>query len=430
MRLCCLGNQTSAEGIRKLEDMVDTIRATLTQNSALPQMDGIAKVADGLKAKAEEKPGLTLVVVGAARGGKSTLIGKLAFQQDGKALKNPLPVDDGTSHVTIGLTKLMRDVLFSVAFKRLPKVTVGKLLAHFKSKSLSFATVVPEATLVLSALVGGEAIPTGFPGVTPALVAEARASTPDFPAGVAQADWTQAQQYAVIVACNKLVVMCLGDLAPFFEVVITAPWLPDVVLYDTPGLGEGRYDPLVKYALEKSDVIIPCNKGAPIPDSLFGVCLRLLTSKDLASKEEPILNTAPMFLILEAFGDNELAVFKIKNGLQAASLAAVRDAFREQRQIQHYAALVMDAVEERFASDYARHYRHDHREHLFKHFRETLLVEPDQPEGHDPLLTATLIAELTKRAHFLPRATYLDTLLNLVYQVRNSCRLLAVVSFA
>jgi hypothetical protein len=80
-----------------------------------------------------------------------------------------------------------------------------------------------------------------------------------------------------------------------------------------------------------------------------------------------------------------------------------------------------------FATEYGRRHRHDLREHFFEHFRETLLVSADQVAEGTPLLTDELITKLINRANFRMRATYLDTMLNLVHQARNKCLFLTTV---
>eukprot|EP00045_Choanoeca_perplexa_P018175 m.280942 g.280942 ORF g.280942 m.280942 type:complete len:1204 (-) comp17737_c0_seq9:5604-9215(-) len=417
-------NETNPQAVRKFESLCHDIETTLASDPRLPQKPvDIASLGRQLKKEAEEKKSLTLAVTGSARTGKSTTLGKLAFEQDGKLLKNPLPTDDGTSHVTIHLTKLEQADGFSVTFEPLPGDVSHDLRAHFAKKGYE-AMQAPAASLALDQLLATGSTPSqaAFPMITPAAIKQVQDKSPGFPKGVLQDHWTQVQEYAVITACYELVAHCLRDLSAFFTLVIRAPWLPDVILYDTPGLGDGKYDPLVKYVLQQSQIIVPCNKGAPIPESQFSDYIRML-----ATSEAHLLRNAPVFLIIEKFGDRELKTFKQAHDMTTATDEQVKEEFRKQHQTHHYGVKVMNGVEARFATGYGRGFRHDNREQLFKLFRETLLVDAVQ-EDSGPMLREQLIVELRKRAYFRSQATYLDTLLSFVYQVRNACRLFATTT--
>jgi hypothetical protein len=236
-------------------------------------------------------------------------------------------------------------------------------------------------------------------------------------------DWSKADQYKFVkLACDMLAASpSFKELAQFFVLEIRGPWLPkNVAMWDAPGLGDGRFSPLVQHAMLNSQVIIPYNKGMPIAAGTIIECMQLLVAADPKHLE----THPPMFLLFEKPGRPELQAYgeRAWAGEQPDESELAQHYCRTVRR-DHYCNEVLMAVEERMLGSISSALLTT----LFAEIRNTLmvLVDPYNPAAATSqalLHDRKLHSELVNRASFRSVNVWMHACACYIYQLRNLAR--------
>eukprot|EP00045_Choanoeca_perplexa_P018696 m.293317 g.293317 ORF g.293317 m.293317 type:complete len:1163 (-) comp20333_c0_seq1:66-3554(-) len=302
-------NKIKSAELKTLKSKFEQLKVFVDANQfpqALKDLGEKAQAAYNLKSV------VTAAVVGGPRAGKSLLNGHLMYDQDA-VLKSPLRVDDGQRHVTTMLTLTRHSDAFSVCLKPLPVATRADVVKHADKfndnldEAASRIRLPPSVEDVCDETLDfAEALKTSARFIQDSLDVSslARFAT----CGPDTSSWSKQDQYAFIKACADLVAdsQSFCPFARFFYLEVSAPWLPkDVALWDTPGMGDGRFDPLIKHALMQAEVIIPYQRGNTVISAIISKCFKLLAEADAKH-----LQAHPRLLLLfEKPGKSELEAY-------------------------------------------------------------------------------------------------------------------------
>lgn len=383
----------------------------------------------GTKATREHmlKSTVSAVVVGNRRSGKSQLVGHLMFDQN-PALASPLPVDDGSEHVTTSLAVVQHAESFSVRLCPLDSDVRQKVIEHADKVNEQ----LQEASRRIPLPEDGEAIPTDIIDFGVAVTKRGSyqdlldmSSLAGFKAlGADLNRWGQPDQYAFIHACCQVLATSLGfrPLALLFVLEISAPWVPQGVrVWDTPGRGDKRFTPLIQYALTQAEVIIPYNRGAPIDCTTISKCLELLAEAD----PKRLQTHPPTLLLFERQGKNELEKHRASWAGELPSDEALPQHYCSNVRRAHYRDEVLVAAEEECLGKLTG------APELFNELRNTLMVHVDHCEAHTVTVTVAkqallhdrgLHQELVHRASFRSVNVWVHACACFIYQARNLAR--------
>jgi hypothetical protein len=340
------------------------------------------------------KPTVTAVVVGGRRAGKSQLVGHLMFDQD-KTLKSPVVVDDGSEHVTSNLALIKHADNFSLRLCPLDEATQNAIKKHVEKRNetiqdVSKHTMFPEVATPTAILdfVAAVDLPSPYQELLNLdLIRRFKMLGGD-------ADrWSKQEQYDFINTCYQVLAKspAFMSLGMFFVLEISAPWLPvGIKLWDTPGLGDGRFTPLIQHAMMQSDVIIPYNKGAPISDSTIVTILELLAKADV----KRLQTHPPTLLLFERLGDNELIKHRATWAGEPPSDEALPQHYCSNIRRAHYHEEVLVSAEYHEAS---RINNIDGLSELFNDLRKTLMVRADTCKAREVAINNPTLAVLHDR---------------------------------
>eukprot|EP00730_Choanoeca_flexa_P012745 TRINITY_DN4575_c0_g1_i1.p1 TRINITY_DN4575_c0_g1~~TRINITY_DN4575_c0_g1_i1.p1 ORF type:complete len:1253 (+),score=279.52 TRINITY_DN4575_c0_g1_i1:46-3804(+) len=313
---------------------------------------------------------IIIATAGNKRMGKSTLANSLIFACDAN-VPCPLVAREGLGHVTNNLAVVENASKLSIVLEPLPEDLrraqydhVADVNKHCDSSGASLtqlpATVdeLPQHDIDLLAM----ATDTSY---TPEGNLHKLINLKDAADFIASAPLTDmAHHYRVIEHLAKAISKKLSpNFEPYLEfyiLKIKSPFAAEgVQLWDTPGLGDQRFTPIIAHALSEANVIAMCNVGRPVPDDLIAKSLTIAAQavgkpkpsegnslKEARERLRRWRRKPPVLLIFEEPGPEELKDYReTQPGLADMRLDALTGHYCASVRRIEYAATVMRAVE-------------------------------------------------------------------------------------